>query len=103
MPIASNGPSADVWPRAVWACMEPGCHYIENATRVHSAQYCPAHGTRLDLVGVVPTRFLGGGDRYRAALEEIARRATVERNPDGVDQAAHTMQLIARQTLEGPG
>lgn len=37
--------------------------------------------------------------RYRQALEEIARRPTVERNPDGDDQAAHTMQLIARETL----
>jgi hypothetical protein len=38
-------------------------------------------------------------DRYRAALEDIERRATVERNPDGDDQAAATMQLIAREAL----
>lgn len=38
-------------------------------------------------------------DRYRQALEEIASRATVERNPDDDDQAAHTMQLIAREAL----
>lgn len=37
--------------------------------------------------------------RLRAALMEIATRPTVERNPDGVDQAAHTMQLIARDAL----
>lgn len=34
------------------------------------------------------------------ALREIAARPTVERNPDGDDQAAHTMQLIAREALE---
>jgi len=33
------------------------------------------------------------------ALREIATRPTVERNPDGDDQAAHTMQLIAREAL----
>jgi hypothetical protein len=34
-----------------------------------------------------------------AALREIAERPTVERNPDGVDQAAATMQLIAREAI----
>jgi hypothetical protein len=37
--------------------------------------------------------------QLRKALEEIATRPTVERNPDGVDQAAWTMQLIAREAL----
>lgn len=36
---------------------------------------------------------------YRDALANIATRPTVERNPDGVDQAAWTMQLIAREAL----
>jgi hypothetical protein len=35
------------------------------------------------------------------ALREIATRPTVERNPDGDDQAAWTMQLIAREALAG--
>lgn len=35
----------------------------------------------------------------RASLREIATRPTIERNPDGVDQAADTMQLIAREAL----
>jgi hypothetical protein len=35
-----------------------------------------------------------------AGLTEIANRPTSERNPDGDEQAAHTMQLIARETLE---
>jgi hypothetical protein len=39
-------------------------------------------------------------ERYRLALEEIAERPTFERNPDGEDQAAHTMQLIAKEALE---
>lgn len=38
-------------------------------------------------------------DSYREALEDIAGRPTFERNPDGDDQAAHTMQLIARDAL----
>lgn len=33
------------------------------------------------------------------ALGEIAERPTCERNPDGIDQAAATMQLIAREAL----
>lgn len=36
----------------------------------------------------------------RESLEHIAQRPVVERNPDGVDQAAHTMQLIAQETLD---
>lgn len=36
---------------------------------------------------------------YRQALEEIASHPPVERNPDGVDQAAFTMQMIAREAL----
>lgn len=40
--------------------------------------------------------------KYEAALREIATRPTVERNPDGDDQAAHTMQLIAREALGMP-
>lgn len=39
-------------------------------------------------------------ERAEAALRDIADRPTVERNPDGVDQAAWTMQLIAREALE---
>jgi hypothetical protein len=39
-------------------------------------------------------------DVLRRALQEIAWRPAVERNPDGVDQAAHTMQMIAREALE---
>lgn len=38
--------------------------------------------------------------RYRRALEEIANRPEVERNPDGVDQAAATMKLIATEALD---
>ncbi|MEJ7783392.1 MAG: hypothetical protein WKF96_01225 [Solirubrobacteraceae bacterium] len=38
-------------------------------------------------------------DRYRDALHEIAVSATVQRNPDGDDQAAVTMRMIARETL----
>lgn len=38
--------------------------------------------------------------RYRAALLEIVSRPQVERNPDGVDQAAATMKLIAREALD---
>lgn len=37
-----------------------------------------------------------------AALRMIAARPTVERNPDGVDQAAWSMQLIAKEALHGP-
>lgn len=33
------------------------------------------------------------------SLVDISMRPTVERNPDGVDQAAATMQLIAQDTL----
>ncbi len=40
---------------------------------------------------------------YREALQEIATRPTVERNPDGDDQAAETMQLLARETLAAHG
>ena len=36
---------------------------------------------------------------YRSILHEIATRPTVERNPDGDDQAAATMQLLAREVL----
>lgn len=32
-------------------------------------------------------------------LRQIAARPTVERNPDGVDQAAATMKMIAEDTL----
>lgn len=41
-------------------------------------------------------------DRYRAALVEITTLATVERNPDGEDQAAHTMQMVAQEALDTP-
>lgn len=41
-----------------------------------------------------------GAGHIVKALELIAARPTVERNPDGEDQAAATMQLIARQALE---
>lgn len=37
--------------------------------------------------------------RLREVLHEIATRPTVERNPDGEDQAAWSMQLIARDAL----
>lgn len=40
---------------------------------------------------------------YREALQEIATRPTVERSPDGDDQAAETMQLLARETLAAHG
>lgn len=36
----------------------------------------------------------------RAGLTEIATRPKVERNPDGVDQAAWSMALIAQSTLD---
>jgi len=39
-------------------------------------------------------------EQFRVALREIAEMPTVQRNPDGDDQAAATMQLIARETLE---
>lgn len=38
-------------------------------------------------------------NRYWDALADIASRPLVERNPDGDDQAADTMQLIAREAL----
>jgi len=37
--------------------------------------------------------------RLRGALHLIAQRPSVERNPDGADQAAAAMQLIAREAL----
>jgi hypothetical protein len=40
-------------------------------------------------------------ERYREALQEIIQRPTSERNPDGDEQAAHSMQLIAREALDG--
>lgn len=40
--------------------------------------------------------------QLQAVLREIARMPTVQRNPDGVDQAAATMQMLARTALEGP-
>lgn len=43
----------------------------------------------------------GEVERLREALHDIATRPTVERNPDGDDQAAWTMQLIAREALAG--
>lgn len=36
-------------------------------------------------------------DRALAALDEIAARPTSELNPDGVDQAASTLALLARE------
>ncbi|UTI65627.1 hypothetical protein NBH00_05300 [Paraconexibacter antarcticus] len=41
--------------------------------------------------------------RLRAALHDIATRPKVELNPDGVDQAAWTMALIAEVALAEPG
>ena len=38
--------------------------------------------------------------RLREALEDIATRPLVERNPDGADQAAWSMRLIARETFD---
>jgi hypothetical protein len=48
-------------------------------------------------VEVVPAAQLAGAVE---ALREIAtRRPVVERNPDGDDQAAHAMQMVARAAL----
>lgn len=41
-------------------------------------------------------------DRYHYALSEIAEHPLVERNPDGVDQAAYSMRLIAQDALAPP-
>lgn len=41
-------------------------------------------------------------DLYRWALNEIATRPTTELNPDGIDQAAWSMQLIAQEVLGLP-
>ena len=49
----------------------------------------------------VALRALAHIDYLEKALREIAERPTCERNPDGVDQAAATMQLIAREALKG--
>lgn len=38
-------------------------------------------------------------NHYKAALEMIANHATTELNPDGLDQAAWSMQLIAQEAL----
>jgi hypothetical protein len=38
-------------------------------------------------------------DEYRAALGEIASMPVVQLNPDGVDQAAETMRLVAREAI----
>ena len=38
-------------------------------------------------------------DTLRSALEEIAAMPDVQCNPDGEDQAAATMKLIAREAL----
>jgi hypothetical protein len=39
---------------------------------------------------------------HREILQQIASMPTVQRNPDGVDQAAATMQLLAREALDWP-
>lgn len=40
-------------------------------------------------------------ERALAVLREIAMRPTVERNPDGVDQAAWSSQFLAQEAWEG--
>lgn len=51
---------------------------------------CPVHGLKALRAEV---------ELLRKVLREIATRPTVERNPDGDDQAAYTMQMIAREAL----
>lgn len=61
-----------------------------------SAVECSRCGTEF-----VPVDALRGTvDAYKRALRDIASRPTVERNPNGDDQAAWTMQLIAREALD---
>lgn len=39
-------------------------------------------------------------ERFRAALEQIAQMPTSELNPDGVQQAADSMKLVAHDALQ---
>jgi hypothetical protein len=78
----------------IWVC--PDC----GSTNIHAANcgMFPGdpveHGNRVE---VVPAEQLAEAVE---ALREIATRPAVERNPDGDDQAAHTMQMIAREALD---
>ena len=55
--------------------------------------------TGYDFVSLQRDEAIAERDRLYAALMDIASRPCVERNPDGDDQAAHVMQLIAREAL----
>lgn len=72
---------------------------LREALLMRVARCTPNHADAGTIQGGI-TDLADLADRYREALEEIARRPTVERNPDGDDQAAATMQLIARETLD---
>lgn len=47
----------------------------------------------IEMVGSLSAKLL----KALAALDEIAARPTSERNPDGDEQAAHTMALLAKE------
>lgn len=53
-----------------------------------------------DFSWLLTTETMSEIDMLRRALMHIALRPTVELNPDGVDQAASSMQMVARKTLE---
>jgi hypothetical protein len=76
-------------------CPHPETYLRRVNYTLASAIECSRCGTEF-----VPTDTLRGTvDVYKRALREIASRPTVERNPDGDDQAAWSMQLIAREAL----
>lgn len=52
----SLGPltSVPVWPRPVYACMVPGCRYVESALGRVPGIVCPAHGVTLISFNVAP-------------------------------------------------
>lgn len=58
------------------------------------------HGTRL---ATLTTDLAAEKARvHREVLQQIAAMPTVQRNPDGDDQAAATMKLLAQEALDWP-
>lgn len=76
------------WPKKVMIWLRRG---DIAAGQPYFARYCSTGGEHgaLQTVSVTLT-----------ALDEIAAHPTTERNPDGVDQAAETMALLAREHAE---
>jgi hypothetical protein len=82
-------------------CGRCGAVVREGKTRHFCGEPYPLKATTdIREVEYVPAKQLRGAVE---ALREIATRPVVERNPDGDDQAAHTMQMIAREALEAIG